>query len=213
MKINILLDTEDSFLHDYTEDLIRKIKKIGHEVYFSKDHKKIQRGDILFLLGCKTILTKKHLALNKNNIVVHPSKLPKGRGSAALVWEILKGENEIFITLFEANEDIDKGDIYLQESIRFNGYELSDEIRRIQALKTMELVLKYVKAHKKLISKKQIGKGSYYRKRTIKDSELNIDKSLREQFNHLRVVDNKRYPAYFIYKNNKYILKIFRQED
>ena len=213
MKINILLDTEDSFLHDYTEDLIKNIKKIGHEVYFFKDHKKIQKGDILFLLGCKTILKKKHLALNKNNIVVHPSKLPKARGSASLIWEILKGENEIVITLFEANEDIDKGDIYLQESIRFNGYELSDEIRRIQALKTMELVLKYVKAHKKLISKKQIGKGSYYRKRTIKDSELNIDKSLREQFNHLRVVDNKRYPAYFIYNNNKYILKIFRQED
>ena len=61
------------------------------------------------------------------------------------------------------------------------------------------------------------GKGSFYRKRTPEDSELDIDKTIREQFNLLRAVDNNRYPAFFKLNGQKYTLKIFRdiqsQED
>ena len=143
---------------------------------------------------------------------IHPSKLPEGRGSGALVWKILEGENKIYLTLFEVNEKIDRGNIYLQEPIEFEGYELSDEIRHKQALKTMRLVLKYVDHHKNLKSQKQQGKGSFYRKRTPEDSELDLDKTIREQFNLLRVVDNNRYPAFFKLNGHKYTVKIIRDE-
>ena len=209
MKINLLLDTPDSFMHEYVHNLIENLKKRGHKVCFSEDHRKIKSGDMLFLLACKTILRKEHLSLNTNNLVIHPSKLPEGRGSGALVWKILQGENKIYLTLFEANEKIDRGDIYLQEHIEFKGDELSDEIRYKQALKTIELVLKYVDNYKNIKRKKQGGKGTYFRKRTPEDSELDINKNLREQFNLLRVVDNNRYPAYFKFNGQKYILKIF----
>jgi methionyl-tRNA formyltransferase len=212
MKINILLDTSDSFLHDYVHDLIEKLKERGHEVCFCEDHRKIKTGDMLFLLACKTILKKEHLSLNTNNLVIHPSKLPEGRGSGALVWKILEGENKIYLTLFEANEKIDQGYIYLKESIEFEGFELSDEIRHKQALKTMGLVLKYVDHHKNLKAQKQQGKGSFYRKRTPEDSELVLDKTIREQFNLLRVVDNNRYPAFFKLNGHKYTVKIVRDE-
>lgn len=212
MKINILLDTPDSFLHEYVHDLINKLKKRGHEVCFCEDHRKIKKGDMLFLLACKTILKKEHLSLNINNLVIHPSKLPEGRGSGALVWKILEGENKIYLTLFEANEKIDRGNIYLQEPIEFKGYELSDEIRHKQAMKTMELILKYIDQHKNLKPQKQQGRSTFYRKRTNKDSELDLDKTLREQFNLLRIVDNKRYPAFFNLNGHKYTVKIFRDE-
>ena len=39
-------------------------------------------------------------------------------------------------------------------------------------------------------------------------SSIDIDKTFREQFNLLRVVDNKRYPAFFYFKNQKYVIKI-----
>ena len=145
--------------------------------------------------------------------MIHPSKLPEGRGSAALIWKILEGANKIYITLFEANEAIDQGHIYLQEAIEFEGHELSDEIRHKQALKTVELVLRYVDENKNIEPKKQEGKGSFYRKRKPKDSELDIDKTIRDQFNLLRVVDNKRYPVFFIHNGHKYIIKIYREED
>ena len=144
MKVSILIDTIDSFLHEYIDGLLEEIKLKNHEVSLIFDHREIKNGDVLFLLACKTVLKKDQLSLHNKNIVVHPSKLPEGRGSGALVWKILEGENKIYLTLFEANEKIDKGDIYLQEVIKFNGYELSDEIRNKQALKTIELVLKYL---------------------------------------------------------------------
>ena len=54
------------------------------------------------------------------------------------------------------------------------------------------------------------GKGSYNRKRNSNDSEINIKKSIKSQFNLLRICDNERYPAFFKFKNQKYILKIFK---
>ena len=121
LNITLLLDSPTSFLHAHVSNLINEIKEKGHDVTFCDDPKKITSGDMLFLLGCKTILTKQHLSLNKYNLVIHPSKLPEGRGSAALVWKILEGENLIYLTLFEANESVDRGDIYLQEKIQFHG--------------------------------------------------------------------------------------------
>ena len=43
---------------------------------------------------------------------------------------------------------------------------------------------------------------SYWPKRKPEDSEIDISKSIDQQFNLLRVSDNERYPAFF-YKNGK----------
>lgn len=206
-----MVDTKDSFLHDYISILITKLKEKGHDVTFIANHKNIMPGDCLFLLGCSKILSRTQLDLNKHNLVIHPSKLPEGRGSAALVWKILEGHNTIYITLFEATEKVDRGDIYFQEEINFEGHELCNEIRYKQTMKTFELVLKFVDAYPNIKSRKQEGKGSFYPKRKPDDSQLDIDKTIREQFNLLRVVDNNRYPAFFIHKGHKYTLKIFKE--
>ena len=39
--------------------------------------------------------------------------------------------------------------------------------------------------------------------------ELNVSKTIKEQFNLLRVCDNERYPAFFYLNNKKYIIKIY----
>ncbi len=49
---------------------------------------------------------------------------------------------------------------------------------------------------------------SFYPKRTPKDSELDINKTIKEQFNLLRIVNNDEYPAYFEIDGHRYILKI-----
>ena len=48
------------------------------------------------------------------------------------------------------------------------------------------------------------GKATYFKKRTPEDSKININKSLKSQFNLLRVCDEKNYPAffYFLVKKN-----------
>ena len=53
---------------------------------------------------------------------------------------------------------------------------------------------------------------TFYRKRTPSDSCLDINKSINEQFNLLRVVDNERYPAFFKKNNIKYVVKIYKEK-
>ena len=91
------------------------------------------------------VMVKKYLDMNTNNIVIHPSELPLGRGWSPVAWQVLEGKNEIPITLFEAESKIDSGIIYYEDKIILNGKELIDEIRFKQGNKTVELILRFVK--------------------------------------------------------------------
>ena len=55
--------------------------------------------------------------------------------------KFLKNKKKFFITIFNANEKIDQGDIYLVKQFSLNGNELHDEIREIQG----DLILKMIK--------------------------------------------------------------------
>ena len=209
MIINILIDHKDSFFLDYKSILINKLKKLKHKIFFSSNYKKIKKGDLLIIIATKKILTQKYLDKNKLNINVHPSNLPKGRGGAAVVWNILRNKNYFHLTLHKAVKKVDSGDIFIKKKILFKNYELSNTIRKKQALYTIKLLIKLVKNIHKIKPKKQKGKSTYLPKRTFKDSELNINKSIKSQFNLLRAVDNDRYPAFFIFKKKKFLLKIY----
>ena len=145
---------------------------------------------------------------SNSNIVCHPSDLPKGRGFSPIAWELLNDSNEIIFTLFEADENVDNGKIYKKESLKLNGTELNNEIKNLQAKKTFSMILDYIDSYPENDSYEQLGDPTYFPRRTNLDSELDIDKSIRSQFNLFRVVDNKNYPAFFMYKSKKYILKI-----
>ena len=213
MKINILIDHKDSFFLEYKTILISKLKKLKHKIIFSTNYKNIKKGDLLLIIATKKILSEKDLKKNKLNINIHPSNLPKGRGGAAVVWNILKNKNYFFLTLHEAIKSVDSGKIYLQKKIFFKNFELSETIRQKQAENTIKLIIKFVKNISKIKPKKQKGKPTYLKKRSPSDSQLNINKSIKSQFNHLRSVDNDRYPAFFFIKKKKYILKIYRSNN
>jgi methionyl-tRNA formyltransferase len=54
----------------------------------------------------------------------------------------------------------------------------------------------------------QAGEPSVYPRRTPADSELCVDKTLREQFNLLRIGNNESWPSFFVLNGHKYILTI-----
>jgi len=182
----------------------------GHTVVWKHNVSQIKNGDVVFYLSCGQIVPVDILSRNNHNLVVHESALPHGKGWSPLTWQILEGKNEIPITLFEAEESVDSGNIYIQDVMRFNCAELVDELRKKQAEYTTRLCVSFVKNYPSIIAKgrKQIGKTTYYKKRVPKDSKLDHDKTIREQFNLLRVVDNVRYPAYFELNGIRYMLKI-----
>jgi methionyl-tRNA formyltransferase len=46
---------------------------------------------------------------------IHPSLLPKYRGAAPLIWQIIRGETKTGVTIMVMDEGMDSGDILLQE--------------------------------------------------------------------------------------------------
>lgn len=209
MKITLLVGDRNSWILPYA----RQIKKqIGdkHDVKLIFDLNNIENGDLLFMLSVGKIVPPDLLKRNIHNLVVHESNLPLGRGWSPLTWQILEGKKKIKITLFEAVAGVDMGQIYFQDEMQFMGDELLGEIRKVQGEKTVELILKFIDNFPNVTGREQKGKSTYYPRRRPKDSELDIDKSIKEQFNLLRTVDNKRYPAFFNYSGRKYILKIYK---
>ncbi|WP_338791420.1 formyltransferase family protein [Bernardetia sp. Wsw4-3y2] len=206
MKIQLLVDNIGSWIIPYAKKLQSLLLELNHNVELIHSHEDIQKGDVLVLLSCEQIL--KNLNLNTHNLVIHESALPQGKGWSPLTWQVLEGKSQIPITLFEATQKVDAGLIYEQDSISLNGTELVEELRVFQGEKTIELVIKFITNYPNNSKKKQEGLESFYPKRSPKDSELNIYKTIDEQFNLLRVCDNEKYPAFF-YKNGvKYYIKI-----
>ena len=137
MIITILTDNKKSWILPFVDTLKQKISH-SHDIIHIFTQNNIIVGDILIILGCEKIISKNFLLLNKTNIVVHPSALPKGKGFSPLAWQILEGKSQIILTLFEASTKVDSGKIYLQSKLNFNGHELKDEIKEIQGEETIK---------------------------------------------------------------------------
>ena len=141
--------------------------------------------------------------MRKNkNLIVHESNLPKGRGFSPVFWEVLNNKNKFSICLLEASNIADSGKIIFKETFTVKDTDLINDIRKAQGEKTIKLCMKYLSSKKEPIGNYQTGKPTFYKRRKPSDSEIDIKKSIIDQFNLLRIVDNQKYPAFFKYKND-----------
>jgi methionyl-tRNA formyltransferase len=177
------------------------------------DPSEIRDCDIVFVLGYTKILKADFLEANRLPLVIHESDLPQGKGFSPVQWQILEGKNEIPVCLIHATADLDAGDILERAFIHLQGHELFAEIRRKQAETTLLLMERVLKKYPRISGIPQTGKASTYRRRTRKDDRLDVHKTIAEQFNALRIADNKRYPAFFEHNGHTYYLKIYRNPD
>jgi methionyl-tRNA formyltransferase len=211
MNITILTDNPDSWIIPYVEDLKKDL--LEHNVTHVFKTSDIISGDIMLVLSCEKILKAEYLKLHKSNVVVHPSKVPLGKGWSPLAWQVLEGCNDIPVSLFEAVEAVDAGNVYIVDYIKLEGHELNDEIKHQQGLLTMKMVKQYINEFQSMVGIPQSGEETFYPRRRQKENELDINKTIAEQFNLFRVVDNERYPAHFNLNGKKYILKIYKDDE
>jgi len=147
-------------------------------------------------------------------INVHASLLPQYRGAAPINWAIINGEKETGITTFKLQQEIDTGNILMQEKISISESETAGELH--DALKELgaSVLVKTIAA----ISEGSIKESPQF---TIDNSQLTtkhapklntenckIDwtKSADDIFNLIRGLSP--YPTAFTYLDDK-ILKIF----
>ena len=211
IKVAYLIDKRNNWLEQYIRkfQLLQKNKKQISKIF--KDYKKVKNYDIVFILNYTIIIKNHYLKKNKLNLVIHASNLPKGKGFAPVQWQILDNKNKINVCLFEATSKFDSGNIYEEGRILLNGTELYDEIRKVQAVAIFKIIRRFLRKYPNVSSKKQKGKSTFFRRRTKKDSELNINMKLKKLINQLRIGNNNAWPSFFIYKKRKYIIKIFKE--
>ena len=191
-------------------ELIQALWQRGHAVRWIHHPAQLAAGDVCLLLSCGRLLSAEQLAMHRHNLVVHESALPQGQGWSPMTWQILGGASTIPIILFEAVAELDAGPIYLQQQFDLQGHELVEEWRALQAQATLELCLAWFDRHREVVAaaQPQQGEASHYRRRRPADSELDPQRSLAEQFELLRVVDNERYPAFFHWGNRRFSLQV-----
>ncbi len=211
-RISVVIDNP-SWILPFGERLAVEIENGGDKAILCRHHQEIPEGDVAFYLGCIKITPPEILAKNRRNLIVHESDLPKGRGFSPLTWQILEGKNSFGVCLFEAVEEADAGPLIYNRKITFEGHELIDGMRDQLAKITIDLCLRYLREPEPPEEKPQVGEATYYGLRTPKDSRLDPDKTISEQFNLLRVADNERYPAFFEHLGCRYRLRIDKMTD
>ena len=213
MRYNVafLLDKKNNWFEKYLRNYKFKLKN-KYRFFISKNYKSIKNKEIVFILSFMKILPASFLKRNKLNLVVHSSNLPKDRGFAPLTYQVLRNQNKFYTSLIEADKKVDSGKIFFKNKIKLDGTELNNEIRFKQSEEILKIIKKFLIKYPKVKSYNQMGKATYNKRRIPSDSELNIYKNIKSQFNLLRVNDNEKYPSFFKYKGKKYILKIFKEK-
>jgi methionyl-tRNA formyltransferase len=205
--VAVVVDTPGWF-DRHAAALAAAIGTRGDQAALLRSHEDIVDVDVAFYLSCMKIVPAEALAKARVNLVAHASDLPKGRGFSPVVWQILEGAREIPIRLLHAVDPVDSGDIVLSDSVAFEGHELNDEIRDVLGRRIVDLCLSYLVAEAPPSGRPQHGEPSWYVRRGRDDSRLDPQRSIADQFDLLRVVDNTRYPAFFELRGHRYIIRI-----
>lgn len=213
MKIDVLCSDP---AHPVMPCLAEWVEMAG-DVHDVKIYERIQEcngGDLLFLISCQEIIRADDRNRYTSVLVIHASDLPEGRGWSPLIWQVLEGRREIVLTLFEAGDKVDDGDVWKKQSIFIEPHELVAEINGKLFRAEIDLMDFAVEHFDSIQAEPQSGEGTiYYRKRTPEDSRLNPDLSLREQFDLIRISDPERYPAFLDLHGHRYKIRIEKVDD
>ena len=152
---------------------------------------------MIFFVGWSWIVSEE--IINKYKcICLHPSPLPKYRGGSPLQHQIINGETESAVTLFEMDNGIDTGDILFQKTISLEG-NLSDIFIRIINVGCIG-IREIVNGNYESV-KQDENKSSFFNRRKIKMSEITTDDiqkyTAKELHNKIRALQSP-YPNAFL---------------
>ncbi len=92
--------------------------------------------DIVFLAGFMRILSKKVIDIGIPIVNIHPSLLPKYKGTHSIERGYNSDDEYIGVTIHYVNEGVDEGEIIVQESIPLDKNktlaEVEDEIHKLE---------------------------------------------------------------------------------
>ncbi len=214
MKIDILCSSPNHPIYHHLKLWAKKCS-VKHSVKLFNSKFDLNGGDILFLISCSEIINADDRGKYTKALVVHASDLPLGRGWSPHIWQIVEGKTDIVVSLLEAEDKVDTGDIWHKLKINIPEHYLYDEINTALFNAEMELMDFAIDNFETIVPVPQSADAStsYYKKRTPADSEISIHKKIEDQFDIIRVSDPNRFPAFFYHLGNKYKLTVEKIKD
>lgn len=213
MRIEVVCSSKDhpviECLFDWADS-----RSVDHDIVIVNECDDLEGGHFLFLVSCTEVVSSEVRKMYEHALVVHASALPFGRGWSPHIWGIIEGKNEIPVTLIEAADEVDTGDIWGQEWITLEGHELYDEINAKVFEASLKLMDTAITGVDRIRPKPQANvAASYYRKRTPEDSKLDPHVTIARQFDLLRVADPDRFPCYFDFRGKRYTVILRKSKE
>jgi methionyl-tRNA formyltransferase len=209
VKISILCSNPVHPVNAYLLDWVERNSK-DHAIELVRTKGELTDGDILFLVSCNEVLSSKDRSRYGVSLVLHASDLPNGRGWSPHIWEIAAGASSITLCLLEAEEKVDSGRIWRKMQIPVPNTALWDEINHLVFTAELQLMDFALLSSGSAEKQEQPGnvEPTYYRLRTPEDSRVDPCQTLAEQFDLIRVCDPDRFPAFFEFRGQRFILKL-----
>jgi len=205
VKIEILNTDPSHPINRYLVQLQENLEH-HHSVSIIRSPKEITDGDLLFLVSSSEFVDRAVTERFKHALVLHARDLPKGRGWSPHILELLHGADCITVSLLDAAAAIDTGDIYKKVTVDIPRSALWDEINDLlfsAEIQLIDFAIQNFGNLKKYPQNSNI-EATYYSKRSPKDSAIDPNKPICEQFDLIRVCDPNRFPAHFYYRGETY---------
>jgi methionyl-tRNA formyltransferase len=205
-KILILFDKKNKTPFFYFKKKL--LRNRNYKIVYSFKKSSIKKFNIIFIIG---FTSKVKINNNKKYYTIHESPLPKGRGCSPIKNQILRNKKKITCCLIRLNNKIDNGNIISKKTFKIKDTDFYDEIKEAQMKTTIALIKSFLKKYPNIIEKKQKGKTSYFKKLSEESDKININKPLITQLNKIRSTNYHEFDNFFIYKNQKFIIKIYKK--
>lgn len=167
--------------------------------------------DFIVVVAFGQLIKENLLEEYQNKIInLHPSSLPKYRGSSPVQFSLLNGDKKTHASAMLIEKGMDSGDILNQKEVEIKAEDdftsLSEKLSKIGSEVILESVLNYDDFMKNRI-KQDDDKATFTKKITKEMGKIDFNQSKEEIINKIRAF--VEFPkAYFSYKNeNVKILK------
>ena len=199
-----------------TKKLISKIKKFKKKIIYFENSKKLlttminKKPDFILCCGFPKKISKEIIGIPKYCAInIHGGKFPNYLGGSPLNWQIINGENKIFISSIKMNEKIDGGPLILQ---RFFKIKKTDNLNTIKSKANWLFPNLCIDSINHIIQNKKLTNFSikqkkFWKQRSKKDSKINLSENSKlYAHNTIRASCPKNYPEFNFIKKKKIYL-------
>lgn len=168
---------------------------------------------LLFSIGFSYIIPEEAFLNYTLALNLHPTLLPKYKGPTTGAYILQNNEKITGSTIHIMTKKVDDGDILGKSCVKLNPFDTIKSMQKKVYKLEPNLTLSIFEKLKKGIRPVKQGKkyaSSFPKIRKPEDSKISLYKPMINLINDIRACDPKKFPAYFIYKNQKVFVKLWR---